>query len=116
MSSLTALSGFGDLRKGESPDVLRDVKPVGYHAWVDADHLALFVLGQPATFVLPSSHTGAAEIAASDMAVPCIASRFAPGEFHSVKGIVGWYSVRTDRHRQQGDHPARATAGRQQRP
>ena len=53
---------------GESPElVLRDVKPVGYHAWVDADHLALFVLGQPSTLRLARVGTGVAEIAASDI-------------------------------------------------
>src|SRR5829696_8894698 len=35
---------------GRSPTlVLRDVKPVGYHAWLDEGTLALFVLGQPPT-------------------------------------------------------------------
>ncbi len=54
--------------KGENPElVLRDIKPVGYHAWVDADHLALFVLGQPATLRLARVSTGAAEIVASDI-------------------------------------------------
>src|SRR6187397_1171305 len=38
-----------DRAGGEPRLVLTDIKPVGYHAWVDADHLALFVLGQPAT-------------------------------------------------------------------
>jgi dipeptidyl aminopeptidase/acylaminoacyl peptidase len=53
---------------GDRPElVLRDVKPVGYHAWVDADHLALFVLGQPATLRLARVSTGAAEIVASDV-------------------------------------------------
>jgi Tol biopolymer transport system component len=54
--------------RGESPElVLRDVKPVGYHTWVDADHLALFVLGQPSTLRLARVSTGAAEIVASDV-------------------------------------------------
>lgn len=54
--------------KGENPTlVLRDIKPVGYHAWVDADHLALFVLGKPATLQLARVSTGAAEIVASDI-------------------------------------------------
>ena len=53
---------------GKNPElILRDVKPVGYHAWVDADHLALFVLGQPSTLRLARVGTGAAEIAASDI-------------------------------------------------
>ena len=38
---------------GRSPElVLTDVKPVGYHAWVDDHTLALFVLGSPATLQL----------------------------------------------------------------
>jgi dipeptidyl aminopeptidase/acylaminoacyl peptidase len=33
---------------GSDPElVLAGVKPVGYHAWIDSDHLALFVLGSP---------------------------------------------------------------------
>jgi dipeptidyl aminopeptidase/acylaminoacyl peptidase len=42
--------------------VLTDVKPVGYHAWVDDHTLALFVLGQPATLQIADTRTGAAEI------------------------------------------------------
>jgi hypothetical protein len=50
---------------GRDPQiVLTDVKPVGYHAWVDADRLALFVLGQPATLQLASVKTGKAEVVA----------------------------------------------------
>ena len=33
----------------EASVVLPDVKPVGYHAWVDADTVMVFVLGEPAT-------------------------------------------------------------------
>ncbi|MEO5896870.1 MAG: hypothetical protein ABIS06_14325 [Vicinamibacterales bacterium] len=47
--------------------VLTDIKPVGYHAWLDADTLALFVLGQPATLQIASVRTGIAQIAASDI-------------------------------------------------
>ena len=51
--------------------VLERIKPVGYHAWVDATHLALFVLGaaptadrpaQPATLQLADTGTGAGEV------------------------------------------------------
>jgi dipeptidyl aminopeptidase/acylaminoacyl peptidase len=45
--------------------VLTDVKPVGYHAWADAQTLALFVLGQPATLQLADTTTGKAETIAS---------------------------------------------------
>jgi hypothetical protein len=45
--------------------VLERINPVGYHAWVDATHLALFVLGgaaQPNTLQLADTGTGAAEV------------------------------------------------------
>ena len=53
-----------DGRGREPALVLTDIKPVGYHAWVDAGTVALFVLGQPATLQIASVATGAAEIAA----------------------------------------------------
>ena len=56
-----------DRAGGEPRLVLTDIKPVGYHAWVDADHLALFVLGQPATLQLARVTTGKAEVAARDI-------------------------------------------------
>lgn len=54
--------------QGRNPQlVLTDIKPVGYHAWVDADRLALFVLGPPATLQLARVSTGKADVAASDI-------------------------------------------------
>lgn len=51
--------------QGHHPElVLTDVKPVGYHAWVDAERVALFVLGQPATLQIANVRIGTAEIAA----------------------------------------------------
>jgi hypothetical protein len=47
--------------------VLENVKPVGYHAWIDDHALALFVLGQPATLQLADTRTGAARIVATDI-------------------------------------------------
>ncbi len=41
--------------------VLEKIKPVGYHAWLDANTLALFVLGSPATLQLADVRTGQAE-------------------------------------------------------
>ena len=56
---------------GRSPSViLADVKPVGYHAWIDEQRLALFILGaqgQPATLQLSDTRTGKAEVAATDI-------------------------------------------------
>jgi hypothetical protein len=47
--------------------VLNDVKPVGYHAWVDANRLALFVLGNPSTLQLADVRTGQARVIAQNI-------------------------------------------------
>lgn len=44
-----------------------EVKPVGYHAWIDARRLAVFVLGKPATFQVVDLATGKATVRASDI-------------------------------------------------
>jgi dipeptidyl aminopeptidase/acylaminoacyl peptidase len=57
--------------------VLENVKPVGYHAWIDATHLALFVLGaqgQPSTLQIADTTTGKAETVASNIG-RCLAIR-----------------------------------------
>jgi Tol biopolymer transport system component len=49
--------------QGRNPQVvLEDVKPVGYHAWVDQTTVALFVLGPPATLRIADVPSGKAEI------------------------------------------------------
>jgi WD40-like Beta Propeller Repeat len=51
--------------QGRNPQlVLADIKPVGYHAWVDRETVALFVLGSPATLQIANVRTGMAEIVA----------------------------------------------------
>lgn len=53
---------------GKNPQlVLTDIKPVGYHAWVDADTVVLFVLGPPATLQIADVKSGKAETVASDV-------------------------------------------------
>ena len=53
---------------GTNPEVvLRDIQPVGYHAWLDDDHLALFVLGTPATLQIASVVEGTARVVAEDI-------------------------------------------------
>ncbi len=53
-------------RGGEDPSlILTDLKPVGYHAWLDEYMLALFVLGEPATLQIADSRTGKSEVVAS---------------------------------------------------
>jgi Tol biopolymer transport system component len=50
--------------RGRNPQlVLSDVQPVGYHAWVDREWVALFVLGEPSTLRIANVTTGRAEIA-----------------------------------------------------
>jgi dipeptidyl aminopeptidase/acylaminoacyl peptidase len=47
--------------------VLPDIKPVGYHAWIDPFHLALFVLGTPNSLVLVDTRTGKDQVLAHDI-------------------------------------------------
>lgn len=55
-------------RAGREPRlVLTDIKPVGYHAWIDEDQLALFVLGQPPILQHARVRTGKAEVIARDI-------------------------------------------------
>jgi hypothetical protein len=53
---------------GRNPElVFTEVKPVGYHAWIDDGAVALFVLGTPATLQLADVKTGKAEVVARDI-------------------------------------------------
>lgn len=47
--------------------LLENVEPVGYHAWIDENTVALFVLGQPPTLQLADLRTGRARVIASDI-------------------------------------------------
>jgi dipeptidyl aminopeptidase/acylaminoacyl peptidase len=53
-----------DLDGSHARVILEHIKPVGYHAWIDATHVALFVLGAgraPATLQIADTTTGTAE-------------------------------------------------------
>jgi len=53
---------------GKDPDlVFANIKPVGYHAWLDAHTVALYVLGQPSTLQIADTETGTAETVARDV-------------------------------------------------
>lgn len=56
-----------DALGGAPTIVLRDVKPVGYHAWVDPSRVAVFVLGQPPTLQLVDVPSGKATVVARDI-------------------------------------------------
>lgn len=47
--------------------VLRTIKPVGYHAWLDAMHLALYVLGAPSTLQVVDTRTEHTDTVAYDI-------------------------------------------------
>lgn len=53
---------------GAAPVVLAPaIKPVGYHAWIDGTHVAVFVLGAPATLQVVDLTTGKADVVARDI-------------------------------------------------
>ena len=56
-----------DLKGNDARLVLTDIKPVGYHAWIDPFHLALFVLGTPNSLVLADTRTGKGRVIARDI-------------------------------------------------
>jgi dipeptidyl aminopeptidase/acylaminoacyl peptidase len=47
--------------------VLPDMKPVGYHAWIDPWRVALYVLGKPNSLVVANLNTGVREVVAQDV-------------------------------------------------
>jgi hypothetical protein len=54
-----------DLDGGNPRVILERVIPVGYHVWIDATHVALFVLGakgEPNTFQIADTTTGIGEV------------------------------------------------------
>ena len=55
------------LGAGESRVIYQDIKPVGYHTWLDANHAALFVLGSPNALVLADTRTRKGDTLARDI-------------------------------------------------
>jgi len=47
--------------------VFTDVKPVGYHAWVDSTTVAMFLLGSPNALVVADTHSGRPDTLARDV-------------------------------------------------
>jgi dipeptidyl aminopeptidase/acylaminoacyl peptidase len=55
-------------RNGTNPRlVLTEIRPVGYHTWIDDDQLALFVLGKPATLQHARVSTGKTVVIAQNI-------------------------------------------------
>jgi hypothetical protein len=55
------------LSDGAPSLVFEAVKPVGYHVWLDANTVAMFVLGEPATLQVGDVRSGKAEVVATDI-------------------------------------------------
>jgi len=51
----------------DSRVIFKDIKPVGYHTWLDQNHAALFVLGSPNALVLADTRTGKGDTLARDI-------------------------------------------------
>ncbi|MFH1764782.1 MAG: hypothetical protein ABIF09_11375 [Gemmatimonadota bacterium] len=80
---------------GTNPElVLNDIQPVGYHAWLDDDRLALFVLGSPATLQIASVAEGTAEVVAENIgrSVHRVPGRKSVSFVQWVEGGAGWIS------------------------
>lgn len=53
---------------GSAPSVvLRDIKPVGYFAWLDSATVALFVLGSPNTLQIADTRTGSGRVVTTNI-------------------------------------------------
>jgi len=54
--------------EGGSPLILlENIKPVGYHAWINSNTVALFILGEPPTLQLAEIDTGKSTVIASNI-------------------------------------------------
>jgi hypothetical protein len=56
-----------DLNGGDPRIVIENVKPVGYHAWLDSSRVMVFVLGNPASLQLVDIRTGSAQVIAHNI-------------------------------------------------
>ncbi len=55
------------LSGGDPVLILEQVKPVGYHAWIDPDSLALFILGESPTLQIADIPSGKSSVIAHDI-------------------------------------------------
>jgi WD40-like Beta Propeller Repeat len=75
--------------------VLENVKPAGYFAFLDADRIGLFVLGDPATLQFAGRRDGSTRVIASNIgrAVQKVPGRDAISFLHRDPGPPGWITV-----------------------
>jgi hypothetical protein len=55
------------LNGGNPVLILEQIKPVGYHAWIDSNTLALFILGEPSTLQIADIASGKSSLIASNI-------------------------------------------------
>lgn len=70
--------------------VLPDVKPVGYHVWLDDHSLALFVLGDPNALVLADTRTARRDTIARDIGRSLVAMPGARAFTYLQHASSGW--------------------------
>ncbi|MGH7504125.1 MAG: hypothetical protein ACRELX_00670, partial [Longimicrobiales bacterium] len=75
--------------------VLADIAPVGYHAWIDDDRVAVFVLGDPSTLRIADVRTGEARVIAENVgrSLHRVPGRTAISFVHREGGGDGWIKV-----------------------
>jgi hypothetical protein len=82
---------------GSSPElVLADVKPVGYHAWIEGGGLALFVLGSPATVQVVPAPESAPRVVAGDVGRAFARVEGRPSMLFSRRHAGGYQIARLD--------------------
>jgi hypothetical protein len=55
------------LNGGDPILILEQIKPVGYHAWIDSNTIALFILGEPPTLQIADIASGKSSLIASNI-------------------------------------------------
>jgi hypothetical protein len=82
---------------GSSPElVLPDVKPVGYHAWIEGGGLSLFVLGSPATVQVVTAPNAAPRTVAGDVGRALARVEGRPSVLFSRRRAGGYQICRLD--------------------
>ena len=75
--------------------VLERLKPIGYQAWIDADRVAVFLLGSPATLQVADVRDGSARVVATDIgrSLNRVPGRAAVSFVQREDGAPGWITI-----------------------
>jgi dipeptidyl aminopeptidase/acylaminoacyl peptidase len=75
--------------------VIKGLKPVGYHTWIDANNLALFVLGRPNALVHSDLRTGKSDTLLRDIG-RSLATERSPTNRRAAKAPAFYFTHRVD--------------------